>query len=335
MKTKPIATFLSAGLCVILLASQALVGNTKPITAGTKAKVERRILSRDGDNVSVKEKSGTVVVVVLSDSTMIARKNGAFQLRKSDQDVAATVPGLTIEASGVGNAKGQLDASKVTFTPDEFAIEVAEQQEINANRAAAKKAQSTANSGVAKANAAQSSADAAQGSANAAQGSADAAQASANQAGAAAQAAGAGALVDAAAIGSLNKGVSDLGTYKTVVEAGIYFESGKYALDDAAKADLSKLADLAMGTNGYLIEIAGYASSTGTKAENQKLSDERAAAVTNYLRSQKNVPMRRILVPAGYGANYPAAENSDSMGRALNRRVDVKVLVNKGINESI
>jgi outer membrane protein OmpA-like peptidoglycan-associated protein len=84
-----------------------------------------------------------------------------------------------------------------------------------------------------------------------------------------------------------------------------------------------------------MIEIAGYASSTGTKALNQKLSDERATAVAQYLRNTANVPLRRILAPAGYGATHAAAPNSDSLGRDINRRVDVKVLVNKGLDEAI
>ena len=57
------------------------------------------------------------------------------------------------------------------------------------------------------------------------------------------------------------------------------------------------------------------------------------SAVVNYLRQKGNVPMRRFLLPAGYGASHPAAENSDAQGRALDRRVDVKVLVNKGLAE--
>lgn len=61
-----------------------------------------------------------------------------------------------------------------------------------------------------------------------------------------------------------------------------------------------------------MIEIAGYASSTGTKALNQKSSDERATVVAQYLRNTANVPMRRILAPAGYGATHPAASNSDA-----------------------
>ena len=141
--------------------------------------------------------------------------------------------------------------------------------------------------------------------------------------------------MDASAIQMVNKRVSDLDDYKTVVEAGIYYASGKSVLDDAAKADLDKLADVALGLPGYMIEIAGYASTTGTKAANQKLSEERAAAVAQYLREKKNIPMRRILAPAGYGATHPAATNTDAQGRELNRRVDVKVLVNKGLDSGM
>ena len=93
--------------------------------------------------------------------------------------------------------------------------------------------------------------------------------------------------MDADAIAMVNKRVSDLDDYKTAADAGIYFGSDQSALDDAAKADLSKLADIALSLDGYMIEIAGYASTTGTKQLNQKLSEERAAAVTQYLRERK------------------------------------------------
>ena len=68
---------------------------------------------------------------------------------------------------------------------------------------------------------------------------------------------------------------------------------------------------------------------------NQKLTDARAEAVANYLRNSQRVPMRRILAPAGYGASHAVATNADPMGRALNRRVDVTVLVNKAMNETM
>ena len=82
-----------------------------------------------------------------------------------------------------------------------------------------------------------------------------------------------------------------------------------------------------------MIEIAGYASSTESKQTNQKLSEQRAQNVAQYLRETQNVPLRRILIPAGFGATHPDPTNSDTQGRASNRRVDVKVLVNQGLNE--
>jgi outer membrane protein OmpA-like peptidoglycan-associated protein len=311
--------FLCAG--VALGTSHVSSAGVPQITSDQKAKIKGTIVSRSGDLVKVKDRSsGTNVIVVITDSTKVERKKGKVEFfRHKDMDVTAMVPGLTIDAEGVGNAKGQLAASKITFIPDEFAIEVAEEQQIMANKAAAGKAQSTANQGVAAAGQAQTSANQAQASANQA-------QVSANQAGDV-------AVMDAAAVQLVNKRVSDLDDYKTVAEAGIYFPSDNATLDDAARADLDVLAAATKGVDGYLVEIAGYASSTGTKQLNQKLSEDRAAAVSNYLLQRGNIPMRRIVVPASYGATHPAATNSDPQGRALNRRVDVKVLVNKGLAE--
>jgi outer membrane protein OmpA-like peptidoglycan-associated protein len=307
---------------VVLIASLAHASTpTKKFEAGKKGKVTGTITSRNGDLVVVNvKKESTSAIVNLTDNTKIEREK-SFRMRRADMDVTAMVPGLTITAEGVGNSKGQLDANKVTFNPDTFAVEVAEEQQIEANKTAAANAQTTANQGVAAAGRAQTSANQAQSSANQAQSTANAGVA--------------GAAVDAEAISLVNKRVSDLGDYKTVVEAMIFFDTGKATLSADGKAALDKLASDAKSTQNYLIEIAGYASSTGTKAENQKLTDERAAAVADYLRNSDNVPMRRILTPAGYGATHAAATNSDPEGRDINQRVDVKVLVNKGLNEAI
>jgi outer membrane protein OmpA-like peptidoglycan-associated protein len=121
--------------------------------------------------------------------------------------------------------------------------------------------------------------------------------------------------------------VSDLDDYKTVADAGIYFANDQAALDEAAKKDLDTLAALAMSLDGYAIEISGYASGSGPGELNQKLSEERAAAVTRYLEEVRNIPVRRIVTPVGYGSTHPDAPNTDAHGRALNRRVEVKVLV--------
>ena len=303
-------------LTVITLASAAFA---QTFSSGTKAKVQGTILSRKGDLVKIQDtKSGSAVWVKITDDTKIIRDKSkvAFH-RHEDMDVTAMVPGLTIKAEGVGNADNQLEASKITFSPDAFAIEVAQQQEINANKSAAGSAQTTANQGVAAAGTAQSSANQAQTTADAA--------------GTVATAAGSLAMMNSGAVEMVNKRVSDLDDYQTVAEAVIYYPTGKYALDDAAKADLDKLVALTSQTDGYLIEIAGYASKTGTKEVNQQLSEDRASAVATYLRNKGNIPMRRIVAPAGYGSTHPDAENTDPQGRELNRRVDVKLIVNKGL----
>ncbi|HEX8814494.1 MAG TPA: OmpA family protein [Terriglobales bacterium] len=309
------------GLFLAVVAT-LVFGAAKPKTfeAGKKGKVTGTIKSRDGDAITILEKkTNTIAIVNVNDNTSFERKKGTFKFRRQDMDVTAMVPGLTIDVDGIGNDKGQLDANKISFSPDDFAIEVAEEQQILANKNAASRAQGTANTGVANAATAQSSADQAQASA-------DVAQASADQAGAA-------SVMDADAIALFNQRVSDLGDYKTVTEGQIWFPTGQSTLAPNDKQMLDQLAKDAMTYGNYMIEIAGYASSTGTKEENQKLSDERATAVVTYLRNRSNIPMRRFLVPAGYGASHPAASNSDSMGRQINQRVDVKVIVNKGLAE--
>ena len=298
--------------CIMLLAAITYAATaTKQIPAGKKFKVEGKILSRNGDLVVVQEKNDTVVVN-LNDDTKVERESGLFRLRRADMDLTAMLPGLKIKAEGVGNDKGQLDATKISFNPNVFDIEVAQQQQILANQQAADVAQNTADQGVQQAQAAQASAD---------------------QAGQTSAAAAELGAIDADDIALVNQRVSDLADYRTVAEAAVFFATDVATLNNAAKADLDQVAAVALATANYMIEVAGYASSTGTKELNQKLSDERAAAVVNYLRNQKNIPMRRILAPAGYGATHFVADNTDSHGRAQNQRVDVKLLVNKALNE--
>ena len=312
-------------LGVILLAGMtfASIANAQQFTAGQKAKVKGQIVSRSGDVVKIQDgKAGSVETVEITDNTKIERKKGkAIFLRHEGMDVTALVPGLSITAEGEGNANDQLEASKITFSPDEFAVEIAQEQQIIANKNAAGQAQSTADQGVSTAATAQTAADQA--------------QASANQAGSTAQAAVAVGAQNTAGVQLVNQRVSDLDDYKTVSEAVIYYAPGKYALDAQAKANLDQLAAAAQSTDGYMIEIAGYASKPGTPSFNQRLSEDRAEAVATYLRNQDNIPLRRILAPAGYGATHPDAPDTDPQGRELNRRVDVKLIVNKGLQASL
>jgi len=110
-------TVLLATTCASLALGLAYSATTAvQIPAGQKGKVEGSILSRNGDLVTVGEKrSGSIAIVNLTDSTKIERNKGKIEFRHQNMDVTAMVPGLTIQAEGVGNVRGQLDASKVTF----------------------------------------------------------------------------------------------------------------------------------------------------------------------------------------------------------------------------
>jgi outer membrane protein OmpA-like peptidoglycan-associated protein len=293
-------------------------------TNGQKATIKGTITARSGDLVRVQDKkSGETSVLKITDDTKIERLRGKIEFfRRTDMDVTALIPGLTVDAEGVGNDAGQLEVRRIKFNPDIFAIEVAEEQQVVANQAAAQQAQSSANAAAASAADAQSTADSAQALASTA-------QASANQAGVAAIAAEDIGMWDAAAVQMVNQRVSDLNDYKTIAEADIYFPTNSSALDGPAKADLDALTAAVADHSGYLIEIAGYTSATGSAEFDRKLSNDRAAAVADYLRDKDNIPMRRILAPVGYGAYHPAATNTDPQGRALNRRVEVRVLINR------
>jgi outer membrane protein OmpA-like peptidoglycan-associated protein len=305
---------------IILPANQALAANPAkihPISNGEVAKVSGLILSRDGDLIRIRDKkSSELVVIRIDDNTTIERTKYKFPFyRHVDMDVTALLPGLNIEAEGIGNSVGQLDAHKISFSPDDFAVEVAEEQQVLANKTSAETCTSPCGQ---------------------AQNSADTAQNSADQAGLATQTAGAHSLADIAAVNEVHQRVSDLDGYENEFEVDVFFPEGSTVLGKSAKRDLDNLADIAKSLNGYMIEISGYAAHHKFSiAEDQKLSEERAAAVARYFLEIKNVPMRRILVPVAYGATHPVASNESAYGRDLNRHVDIKVLVNKDVRQGM
>jgi len=204
-------------------------------------------------------------------------------------------------------------------------VEIAEEQQVRANKVSAARAQASVDQAAKEAGQAQASADQAQDSA-------DTAQKSADQAGMAAQTAGVLALADAVGVAEVNQRVSGLDDYKNEFEVDVFFPEGSTILSETARRDLANLADIAKPLNGYMIEISGFAAHYKfSTAEDQKLSEERAAAVARYFFEVKSIPMRRILAPVGYGATHPVASNQTAQGRDLNRHVDIKVLVNSGV----
>jgi outer membrane protein OmpA-like peptidoglycan-associated protein len=124
---------------------------------------------------------------------------------------------------------------------------------------------------------------------------------------------------------------STLADYDVKGQATVKFASGSSQISKADMEQLKQLAQTATGTKGYIVEVTGYADSKGSAAMNTTLSENRAKAVIIYLQQQGGIPIRQIVAPGAMGEYGSAAPNETAAGRAENRRVDVKVLVNKGI----
>jgi outer membrane protein OmpA-like peptidoglycan-associated protein len=114
-------------------------------------------------------------------------------------------------------------------------------------------------------------------------------------------------------------------------EVPVYFANGKVKADPKYNAQLQALADKAKNIDGYMIEVKGYASSVGSVTLNQKLSEDRADAVTNILVQQGRIPLTRMLAPGAMGESHQVGNDKTAEGQAENRRVVVRVLQNKAI----
>jgi outer membrane protein OmpA-like peptidoglycan-associated protein len=111
----------------------------------------------------------------------------------------------------------------------------------------------------------------------------------------------------------------------------VNFPTNVSDLEDGAKGVLDDMVKRAEAWKGYIVEVKGFADTTGTATYNLQLSTARAVSVVRYLSEQKDIPLRRILNPTGYGSAQAIASNATPDGRAMNRRAQVRVLVNKGI----
>ncbi len=283
---------------------------------GKKVKINGLITGRDGDNLTVKTlKGSTNVTVALTDDTKIQSPKG-LGLRHSEQSVTALIPGLKITVEGTGT-ETQVVAKTITLQKDDLVLAETIQAGLNPTQ----QQQATNMSNIAENK---------EGVASNKEGVA------ANQQQIASNQGAISANQDAIAgnqqeIQATTQRFSELSEYNTTAKATVYFTSGSYKISDSDKAALSVLAASAVGTKGYIVQVKGFADSSGNAAMNQQLSMDRAQAVVAFLLQNCNVPLRHIVAPGAMGIADPASPNETADGRADNRRVDVKVLVNKGV----
>lgn len=130
---------------------------------------------------------------------------------------------------------------------------------------------------------------------------------------------------------AVNERVSALDEFDVQDTVAVTFKVNSAVLSPEAKQQLDTLAEKALAAKGYMIEVAGHTDATGGEAKNMRLSQQRAESVVQYLAVNHKIPLRRFITPMGYGKTDAVADNTTVAGRAQNRRVEVKILSNRGL----
>jgi OOP family OmpA-OmpF porin len=118
--------------------------------------------------------------------------------------------------------------------------------------------------------------------------------------------------------------VKDLFESGTASTSDIYFDSGKSNLKSGSQIVLDELGN-ALKESTFNVLIIGHTDSDGAEESNQKLSEERAKSVKNYLTSKFGINANRIIT-SGKGESEPITSNATEDGKKQNRRVEFKKL---------
>jgi OmpA-OmpF porin, OOP family len=265
---------------------------------------------RSGPTMSLQQAGSPDVTVLLTDSTQVGEIEGVFHGRTKQMPMTALIPGLPVQVKGTYNGQNQLVADSVKFKGSDLKAAMDAQaglqpteQKVAANSAAIQQSQQEL--------AAQQAALQAQQS----QLTAEQQKIAANK----------------AAIAADNKRFGELGQYNILGETTVLFGNGKVTVDPQYQAQLLQLAQQAKGVTAYILQVQGYASAVGSAALNQRLSSERANAVTAILEQQGGIPLTNMLAPGAMGTSNQVDSDKTAEGQAENRRVVVRILQNKGV----
>ena len=293
--------------------------SSRTVASGQKMKIKGVVTRRDADTFTVRDQNGVDTVVQLTDSTSVKAKGGFL---RSGANYAQTqiLRGLNLEVEGRGSGSGELTAEKVRFNESDLRVARAVESRAAPLEDRATTTETKLTQVEQNAQRLSGQLDELAAVANTAKGGAKAAQETADAA--------------VAGVNATNDRISALDDYEPQAVAAVNFKTGSSILNKDAKATLDEVATKALNAKGYVLEVSGFTDATGSVNRNRLLSQRRADTVIRYLIETHNIPLRRIVTPYGYGETNPVAENTSRDGRAQNRRVEVKLLVNKGLIQS-
>jgi OOP family OmpA-OmpF porin len=321
----PKVRMFSLMLAVSLLAFSAAIAfaqnttNTagaRTVVSGEKMKIKGVVTRRDSDTFTVRDNNGVDTTVRLDNRTSVKTKGG-FLRGGSNYAQTQILRGLNLEVEGRGNASGELLAEKIRFNDSDLRVARAVESRAAPLEDRASNTETKLSQVEQNAQRLSGQMDELAAVANTAKGGAKAAQETADSA--------------VSGVNATNDRISALDDYVPQTVLAVNFKVGSAVLSVDSKAKLDELATKALNSKGYVVEVSGFADATGSVERNRALSQRRADAVIRYLVENHSIPLRRIVTPYGFGESHPVAENSSREGRAQNRRVEVKLLVNKGL----
>jgi len=307
------------------LAQSASSPHPVQVPQGQKQKIQGVVSIRSGDSFKVRDPGGAETTVLLTSSTDVTSHSKGLRGKK-DYPVTYIMRGLRLQAQGVGDAEGNLVAEWVRFDEQDLrSAQALEQTDELAKENEARIAAAEEAARQAAANAERMAGQIAENTAlaNDARAKAEAAQKTADDA------------FKAAALA--NNRINGLDDYETIRTIPVLFKVNGSTIDATARQTIDEAAAWAKGekakgnANGWLVEVVGFADTTGNTAKNRALSERRAKAVIQYLVGVHGLDLRRLVQPFGFGDSKPVADNKTAEGRAKNRRVEIRILQNKGI----
>lgn len=325
IKVRPFNFCLAIAVPVVLSASFAwgVTPNARTFTDGQKTNVQGVIISREGDTLKLRADDDSIGTIDLTNTTKIQLKKG-FLRGKATQTQDVLVSGLHVEVQGKGNSKGDLVADKVYFDPSSMRASRSIDTRVSPLEARAGTLEGRASTLEGRATQMEGRASSIEGK----QGQLEEGQRQlGTQVG---QVKGDADRANQGVV-AVNTRVGDIDNYDVKDSATVYFKLNSAVLSEEAKNALDDLAKKAQNEKGYMLDVEGFADTTGKALRNQSLSEARANAVIHYLEQQANIPVRRILAPTGMGTSHEVADNKTAQGRKMNRRVEVKVLVSQGL----
>ncbi len=301
------------------------------VASGQEMNLEGLIVKRGTDTFTMEDLRGSFYVVSFNSNTEIKeRKSNPFRGAKN-YPTSDLLRGLTVEVTGRGDANGTVQAQRIRFRHDDLRVAESLQAGINPVEQQHKAAETRLAQAEQNQQRLSGQVEELQAVSNAARGGAKAAQETADSAVRSADEAKTGVRNTNERISSL---VTNLDDYDVKEEVTVNFRVGSSVLSKESKEQLDQIGEHAKNEKGFVIEVAGFASSEGNEAFNQRLSQRRADTVIQYLAENYNIPIRRFVTPLGYGDKMPVADNKTRSGREQNRRVEVRILLNKGLSPS-